>query len=207
MSEQEAWVYLGGPILLLAYIVLKPYYRLFEAKRTWRKSLDRTDVLILGIQTTGEDSSAEILELAAIDTTGALRFHGFFLPQGNIPREASGQHGLSLEELKRRNARPWREIHAEAFGLLKGAKRLIAYEQPYVRRLLKQTAGRYGLPIPGKEWVNVREGYRVLRPYGRNRLTDALRREEVNAKEQARRTIFECHCVLEVMRVVMRTYG
>ena len=207
MTDQQVYLVVVG--LLCAFgacIVIWPYYRRRKALRNWRKLVDRKDVLILHTQASGDTPRAEVLEIAVLDTTGVVRFHALSLPQGPIPRTASDIHGLTRAKLKEKKARPWPEINEELMAALKGAKRIVAYDAPTERQLLRQTVGRYGFLMPSKQWVDVREGYRILRPFGLNRLVDALRREGVKIPGKAHRAKYDCRCVLGVMREVVNTH-
>ena len=57
--------------------------------------LNRTDVLILDTETTGLGLEAEIIEIAVIDTAGAVLVDTVSLPQDDVPKAASGIHGLT----------------------------------------------------------------------------------------------------------------
>ena len=50
----------------------------------WKSLLDRRDVLIVDTETTGLDSTAEIIEIAMLDTTGKPRFEALALPAGRV---------------------------------------------------------------------------------------------------------------------------
>lgn len=80
---------------------------------TWAELLDRLDVLIIDTETTGLGERAEVIEVAALDTTGALRFHALSLPEKPIPRDASGIHGLTRRKLRAEGARPWPKVHGD----------------------------------------------------------------------------------------------
>ena len=61
----------------------------------WNELLNRTDVLILDTETTGLGLEAEIIEIAVIDTAGAVLVDTVSLPQDDVPKAASGIHGLT----------------------------------------------------------------------------------------------------------------
>ena len=81
--------------------------------------LDRRDVLVLDTETTGLGSTAEIVEVVAIDTTGALRLSALSLPVGPISQRSWEIHGLSEESLHAMGARPWVEVHPELLSMLR----------------------------------------------------------------------------------------
>ena len=189
--------------LVCAYLAISPYYRRYNALRTWRKLLDQENVLILATEATGDSSRDEVTEVAAIDTTGVSRFIVYVQPQHTIPSADSKDSDVTLGKLGTQIARRWPEIHGEFVGLLSSAKRIIAYDVKLHRWLLKQSAERHGLRLPGKEWVDAQKGYEILRPFGRSRLVDAMRREEVQVQDQPHRSTYGCQCVLAVMRAVV----
>ena len=84
---------------------------------TFGELLDRTDALIVDCETTGLGPRAEIVELAAVDTTGVLRFAAPVMPQSRISSDASDIHGLTRVRLREFEAKPWPEHHAEVHAL------------------------------------------------------------------------------------------
>ena len=87
---------------------------------TFGELLDRPDALIVDCETTGLGPRAEIVELAAVDTTGVLRFAAPVMPQSRISSDASDIHGLTRVRLRELEAKPWPEHHAEVHALLDG---------------------------------------------------------------------------------------
>ena len=60
-----------------------------------RPLLNRIDVLVVDVETTGLGDRAEVLAIAVIDTTGRVLLDTVSMPQGRIPTEASNVHGLT----------------------------------------------------------------------------------------------------------------
>ena len=58
------------------------------ARRDIPALLDRKDILIIDTETTGIDARAEVVEIAAVDTTGALRFRALSIPVGPISHQS-----------------------------------------------------------------------------------------------------------------------
>ncbi len=56
-------------------------------------------------ETTGLDSSAEIIEISVVDHDGSVLFDSTVRPKNPIPREAQAVHHISNEMVK--DARPW----------------------------------------------------------------------------------------------------
>ncbi|MDE0680150.1 MAG: 3'-5' exonuclease [Gammaproteobacteria bacterium] len=169
--------------------------------RKWKAFLDRSDVLILDTETTGISDRSEIVEISIIDTTGAVRFDALAMPQGRIPSAASDIHGLTRKKLKEEGAKAWPELHREVMDIIRSADTVLAYNAEFDLRLLTQTAERYELRVPrDPSWYDVLEDYRMLRPTGSHKLVSAVRREKVKIEGQAHRALYDCQCVLAVMR-------
>ena len=82
---------------------------LVNARRGWRnyaRCLNRTDVLVVDVETTGFGDRAEVLAVAVIDTTGRVLLDTVSMPQGRIPTDASNVHGLTRPRLRSMGARP-----------------------------------------------------------------------------------------------------
>ena len=114
----------------------------------WPNLLNRTDVLVLDSETTGLNRTTEILELAILDTTGAIRLNTLIMPQGNIPADATAVHGITRAELEAAQAPAWPAVHAAVADLLAGAAVVCIYNAKYDVRLLGQSSARYGLRLP-----------------------------------------------------------
>ena len=169
----------------------------------WNGLLDRTDVLILDTETTGLGPEAEIIEIAVIDSTGAVLMDAVSLPQDDIPKAVSDIHGLTYRRLKRLGAQPWPTIHEEVQTVLKGASLVLGWNVSFDRRMLQQTAKRHGLGMTKVSWRDLLGDYRTMRPKGRHRLGDAARREHVAGNGNAHRALSDCQTVLAVMRAVV----
>ena len=119
---------------------------------TLAELLDRHDVLVIDVETTGLSARAEVLAVAAIDTTGRVLLDTVSLPQGPIPRDASDVHGLTRVRLRAMGARAWPEVHGELSPLLEGAALVIAWNAEFDRGMLEQTSERHGLIFPAVPW-------------------------------------------------------
>ena len=119
---------------------------------TLAQLLDRHDVLVIDVETTGLGPCAEVLAVAAVDTTGRVLIDSVSLPHGPIARAASDVHGLTRARLRAMGARAWPEVHAELAPLLEGAASLIAWNAEFDRGMLEQTSERNGLTLPAVPW-------------------------------------------------------
>ena len=139
--------------------------------------LGRRDVLVLDTETTGVGPAAEVIEVIAIDTTGALRLSALALPVGPISRGSWELHGLSEAALHAMGARPWAEVHPELLSTRRNAAAVLAWRADFDARVLAQTAAlRHRVPPP-VAWADVRPAYVKARPGGRHSLADAMCRE------------------------------
>ena len=171
----------------------------------WRQLLGRTDVLILDTETTGFDSQAEVIDIAMIDTTGAVRMNTLSLPEDDIPQAASEIHGLTYEKLRKARASTWPSVHRKMSTVMARASLVLAWNAPFDRRMLEQMAGRHGLPMPKASWHDLLADYRALRPSGSHKLRDAVRREGIAIEGPEHLALPDCQTVLAVMRAVART--
>ena len=127
--------------------------------RDWPALLDRDDVLVVDVETTGLGRSAEVVEVGIVDTTGKVRLHVLSMPQSGMSREASDVHGLTRAVLRKRDAQPWPEVHAAVVEVLTSADVVLAWNAPFDERLLRQTAERHGLAFPDLQWRCVQRDY------------------------------------------------
>ena len=169
----------------------------------WNELVGRNDVLILDTETTGLGPEGEIIEIAVIDSTGAVLLDTMSLPQGDIPKVVSDIHGLTYRRLKRLGAQPWPRIHEEVITVLQGASLVLGWNVSFDRRMLQQTMERHGLRMTKVPWRDLLTDYRAMRPKGRHRLGDAARREHVAGNGSAHRALTDCQTVLAVMRAVV----
>ena len=115
----------------------------------WLPLVDREDVLVLDTETTGIGSSAEVINLAVVDTTGTVRLDTLIMPNDNIPAEASAVHGLTRRMLQRAGAPRWPAVHGRLADALAGASVVLIYNAEFDTRVLRQTAARHGqLELP-----------------------------------------------------------
>ncbi len=175
----------------------------------WQGLLDRTDVLILDSETTGFRNSSEIIELAVMDTTGAVRLDRLIMPKGRIPSAASDVHGITRADLHKADAPAWPSVHAEACELLQAADTVLIYNADFDTRLLRQTAERHGLTMPAFKARCVMLDYASYRRVPTSKpgwrwfkLTDAARHHGVPV-DNAHRAADDARLTLELMRAVV----
>ena len=169
--------------------------------------LEREDVLIVDTETTGVGPRAEVIEIVAIDTTGALRLSALSIPVKPISQESSEIHGLSLEALRAEGARPWPEVQQELVALLRDARCVLAWRADFDARVLDQTAAAHNLALAPIVWADVRPAYVDARPGGRHSLADAIRREGLRWEGRHHRAEADCRAVLAVIRRIAEEAG
>ena len=109
-----------------------------------RDFMRRDDWVLLDTETTGLDSTAEIIDLAVLDRHGTVLLDTLLRPQGPIPPVVSRVHGLYDQHV--RSAPTFPTIWPRLRELLDG-RTLVAYNVSYDARLLRQTAARHGLAL------------------------------------------------------------
>ena len=169
-----------------------------------RPLLDRTDVLVVDVETTGFGDRAEVLAVAAVDTTGRVRLNTVSMPQGRIPTDASNVHGLTRVRLRSMGARPWPEVHRKLENLLGDASVIVAWNVEFDRRLLHQTAKRHDLTLPVRAWRCAMEAETTARgpdaPYAK--LSNAASRLGVSASG-AHSALGDARATLAVVRALV----
>ena len=178
--------------------------RRISPSRNWTSLIDRKDVLIVDTETTGLHKRAEVIEVVAVDTTGKVRFKSFSMPQDSIPRAASEIHGLTRPYLKKAGAEPWPHVQMRLAPIVEKAQILIAWNAPFDRRLLEQTAARHDLQFGfAPPWRDALRDYKRFCPglssYG---LGNVMKAERLRFSGRAHRAEADCRAVLAVMQVV-----
>ena len=141
-----------------------------------------------------------MIEVVAIDTTGAHRLSALSIPVGPISHESWEIHGLSLHALHAQGARPWPEVHQELAAVLRRARCALAWRADFDARVLGQTAAVHNLVLPSVEWADLRPAYVDARPKGPHSLADAMRRERLAWEGRHHRAETDCRAVLALMR-------
>ena len=93
--------------------------------------------VFLDTETTGLDDDAQVIEIAIVDTAGAVIFESFVKPTVPVDPEAAAIHGIGPEKLA--SAPAWPEIADRVRAALEG-KTVVIFNSDFDTRLLVQTA-------------------------------------------------------------------
>ena len=108
----------------------------------WARAMLAKGALILDTETTGLDDTAEIVQIAIIDTSGTVLLDSLVLPT-QFPatyHEAEAIHGISREMLA--NAPTMMQLWPQVLAILDHATNLVIYNRDFDLRLLMQSAPR-----------------------------------------------------------------
>lgn len=112
----------------------------------------------LDTETTGTDDTAEVVEIAVIDHTGAVLMESYVRPLRPIPAAATAVHHIT--EAMVAQAPTWKELWPQVRAVLEG--RLIAiYNAEYDVRLMQQSHKLHNMPwdLPEAEFFCVMKNY------------------------------------------------
>lgn len=119
-----------------------------EAISTAREWLESNSVIV-DTETTGFSSTDEVIEIAAIDTSGAHLFFSRVKPKNPIPEEAQRYHKITNTDVA--FCPTWPDLHERIEALLRG-RPIIAYNSDYDSRLINQSAMGWGLQPIWADW-------------------------------------------------------
>lgn len=112
------------------------------AAAQWARELLAGEFVVVDTETTGLGEDAEIVSIAIVDQAGDVLLSSLVKPSGPIPFEAVRIHGIA--DAKVEGAPTFSELYPLIRDAI-GAKKLIAYNHDFDRRMLDQTCRRYGL--------------------------------------------------------------
>lgn len=96
-----------------------------------------TEYVFLDTETTGLDNNAQVVEIAIVDSTGAVLFESYCRPTVPVDPGAQAVHGIGPEKLA--TAPAWPEIAEQVRAVLEG-KRVVIFNSDFDTRMLQQTA-------------------------------------------------------------------
>ena len=176
----------------------------------WQKLLNRHDVLILDTETTGVDATAEVVQVAVIDTTGKKIFNELVLPIGTIPEQASKIHGLTKEYLEQSGAKHWSHHNNKFSKLVSEAEMVLVYNLDFDSRILQQTCKHQHLTYQlfnGRCIMLDYAAYRQVPDYWRSgwkwhKLNAAAKFENATQQGDVHSAFTDCEIVLDLMKAV-----
>ncbi len=167
--------------------------------------------VFLDTETTGLDTSAEIIEISIIDWNGNVLLDMLVKPKGYISPAASAIHGITAEMVA--NAPTWPEVLPKVQEVLAG-KMGVTYHASFDLRMMIQSCEAWGITpeacfgaqtffcamLEYSNWKNVPDFYRK-----RNKwitLENACRNEGVQLLN-AHRALADCYMTLNLVRAVL----
>ncbi|HYD60556.1 MAG TPA: 3'-5' exonuclease [Noviherbaspirillum sp.] len=108
------------------------------------------NALFLDTETTGLDEGAEIIEIAILDSAGAVLLESLVRPTIPIPADATAIHGLTDADLEA--APTWPAI-APVVAEILDRRLVVAHNAGFDSRMLRQTCRRFGLEAPAATWL------------------------------------------------------
>ncbi len=168
--------------------------------------------LIIDVETTGLGNKAEIVEIGVINTDEDVLMDSLVKPESRIPAEVSKTHGITDKDVEL--SPPWPELHQDFCQLVKG-ERLVIFNASFDVRIIKQTAGRYGLRIPRE--VNSAECAMLayadywgepgkLGDNAWQSLKKAVRQQQIEPKGTPHRALTDCFLTLGVIEAMAELY-
>lgn len=175
---------------------------------SFKELIESGDYIILDTETTGLDSSAQICQIAIIDSSGNVLLDTLVKPTCPIPADASAVHGITDDMVK--DAPGWEKIMFVVQDIIE-ARPVIVYNADYDTRMMIQSsksvnlewwttgvfhcamlayAEHYG------DWNDYRKSYRWVR------LTDAAFMEDVIV-ENAHNALGDCLMTLAVCKATI----
>jgi DNA polymerase-3 subunit epsilon len=97
----------------------------------------------LDTETTGLESSDEIVEISIVNHEGQVLFNSLVRPTQPIPAKATSIHGITNEEAQK--GTPWPFVWQQIRPLLMN-KTIVAYNSDFDYRMLQQSHARHKLP-------------------------------------------------------------
>lgn len=174
--------------------------------------------VVIDTETTGLDSTAEIIEISIIDFFGNILVNTLVKPTGLICPNATKIHGIGYEEVK--NAPTWPEVLPVIQQALTG-KLGVIYNLDFDIRMMFQSCapwkitpaqnfGAVGFFCAMKEyshWVNSFDNMKKSNRW--IKLEKAAQREGIHLTGEAHRSLTDCYTTLNVIRAVMHkiNYG
>lgn len=139
--------------------------RLPTATEWARALIMRDDWVIIDTETTGLASYDEVIEVAAIDRHGTVLVDTRVCPTVPISEGALRVHNITDESLE--GAPGYPQVHERLVATISRVT-VVAYNAPFDRRLLQQTARAHDLDFPDVPWECAMQRHREYLRGGRS---------------------------------------
>ncbi|HEV2107620.1 MAG TPA: 3'-5' exonuclease [Thermomicrobiales bacterium] len=114
-----------------------------------RKMASNVETVYLDTETTGISDSAEIVEVAVVDGTGATVLHTLVKARHPIPAAAMAIHGISDDDVA--GAPTWEDVHGSLCDVLEG-RVVVVYNAEFDARMISMCGERHALAAPTAAW-------------------------------------------------------
>ena len=116
----------------------------------WARSVvDDPRAVYIDTETTGLDTSSEIVDIAVVRGDGEVLLNSLVKPVRPIPIEASRIHGIYIDDV--RDAPAWPEVSSLLADMLNGA-RVIVYNAEYDSKIINACCQRSGRDRLASGW-------------------------------------------------------
>ena len=114
--------------------------------------LDISNMVFLDTETTGLGASAQAVEIAVVDHTGAVLLDTLVRPTVLVESGAAAVHGITAEQLEQAPALP--EVWPDLLAALEG-RTVVIYNATFDHRILTQSARAHELPTEPLQRLDV----------------------------------------------------
>ncbi len=167
--------------------------------RRWLSELFGAGFVVLDTETTGLGARDEIIEIAALTSSGEVLLESKVWPRaGRVPVASTRVHGLRLEDLE--GAPTWPEVLLELERRLE-RQRVLAWNAPFDERMARQSSRAWSLVAQLPPFECAMRGYAFARGIasGSMRLERAAQVERVLTEEQEHRSLADARLTLAVL--------
>jgi DNA polymerase-3 subunit epsilon len=169
----------------------------------WLADLFREGFVVLDTETTGLTTRDEIIEIAAIHSSGTVLLETKVWPHsGSVPSAATRVHGYTIDDL--RGAPTWPDVLGALERAVEG-RRVFAWNAPFDERMVAQSARRWHLPNAVTGFECAMRAYSTTRGLGGSlRLERAAQVEGVLVQRQSHTSLDDARLTLAVLQRLRR---
>lgn len=169
----------------------------------WLAELFREGFVVLDTETTGLSTRDEIIEIAAVHSSGEVLLETKVWPHaGRVPSAATRVHGYTIEDL--RGAPAWPDVIGELERAVEG-HRVFAWNAPFDERMVAQSARHWRLHNGVTGFECAMRAYSMTRGLGGAlRLERAAQVEGVLVQRQSHTSLDDARLTLAVLQRLRR---